>query len=173
MSTPSTELDPRFSDPDAAPTSWSEAVDVLESAQISWITTVRADGRPHVTPLVAIWHAGACYFATGPTEQKAVNMRHCPAVVITTGCNDWDRGLDVVVEGNARRVTDSSTLEQLAAAWATKWDGRWRFVVHDDGFRHEGDDHGAVHVFEVRPAKTLAFGKQPFTHTRHIPHARP
>ncbi len=169
MSAPHTELDPRFSDPGTEPTSWRATVVALESAQLAWITTVRADGRPHVTPLVAIWHAGAYYFATGPTEQKAVNLRNNAAVAITTGCNDWNGGLDVVVEGNARRVTDRSTLEQLAAAWATRWDGRWRYHVDDDGFRHANGEHGPVHVYEVRPAKTLAFGKHPFTHTRFIP----
>ena len=168
-----TELDPRFSDPDAEPTSWSDAVNVMQSAELAWITTVRSDGRPHVTPLVVIWYDGAYYFATGPTEQKAVNLRNCAHVAITTGPNDWANGLDVVVEGDARRITDRSTLDHLAAIWATKWDGRWRYAVADDGFRHSNGQHGTVHVYEVRPAKTLAFGKQPFTQTRHIPSDRP
>ncbi len=59
MDTVTTELDPRFSDPNADPTSWDEARRALESAELAWITTVRADGRPHVTPLVAVWlHVG-------------------------------------------------------------------------------------------------------------------
>jgi general stress protein 26 len=171
MSEPRTELDPRFSDPDTEPTTWRDAVDALESAQLAWITTVRSDGRPHVTPLVAIWHDGAYYFTTGPSEQKAVNLGHSPAVAITTGCNDWDHGLDVVVEGDARRITDQPTLDALATAWATKWDGRWQFRVDVDGFRHD-DEHGIAHVYEVQPTKILAFGKHPFTHTRHIPTPR-
>lgn len=169
MSTPHTELDPRFSDPDTAPTSWSDTVAVLESAQLAWISTVRADGRPHVTPLVAVWHADAYYFSTGPTEQKAVNLGHHGHVVITTGCNDWDSGLDVVVEGIAHRVADRSTLEHLAAAWATKWDGRWQYMPGDDGFHHAGADHGIAHVYRVQPTKVLAFSRQPYTHTRHVP----
>lgn len=35
---------------------------------------MRADGRPHVTPLVAVWLDGAPHFSTGPAEQKAVNL---------------------------------------------------------------------------------------------------
>jgi hypothetical protein len=97
------------------------------------------------------------------------NLRDSSAVAITTGRNDWDQGLDVVVEGNARRVTDRSTLEQLANEWAKKWDGRWHYHVDPDGFRHAGGEHGPVHVYEVQPTKILAFGKQPFTHTRHTP----
>ncbi len=64
---PLTELDARFSDPGTEPTSWDAAVAALESAQLAWLTTVREDGRPHVTPLVAIWQHDAVYFATGPT----------------------------------------------------------------------------------------------------------
>jgi hypothetical protein len=28
---------------------------LAEQAELSWIVTVRADGRPHLTPLVAVW----------------------------------------------------------------------------------------------------------------------
>jgi general stress protein 26 len=166
MDEPVTQLDPRFSDPDAQPTTWEAARDVLEAAQLTWLTTVRANGRPHVTPLVAVWLDGALHFTTGPTEQKAINLEANTSVVLTTGCNTWDQGLDVVVEGDARRVTDRATLERLAAAWRTKWDGSWQFEPADGGFHHEAG--GLSLVFAVEPTKVLAFGKGPFTHTRHL-----
>jgi len=153
----------------AQATSWAEAQAVLDGAQISWISTVRVDGRPHVTPLVAVWLEGALHFSTGPREQKALNLAGNPHVVLSTGCNRWEDGLDVMVEGEAERVTDRATLDRLAAAWAAKWDGRsWLFQASDEGFHHEGDE-GLAHVFAVRPTKILAFGKGTFTHTRHLP----
>jgi len=169
MDEPVTKLDERYSDPNASPTSWASADEVLAAAQLSWISTVRADGRPHVTPLVAVWLDGVLYFCTGADEQKAHNLAAHPHVVLTTGCNQWDEGLDVVVEGEARLVTDGPLLERLAAAWATKWDGSWQFEVSDGGFRH-----GAGHalVYGVDPAKVLAFGKGPYSHTRHLPAER-
>jgi general stress protein 26 len=170
MQEPLPELDERFSDPGARATPWAEAREVLDSAQLSWLTTVRADGRPHVTPLVAVWLDDAVHFTTGPGEQKAVNLASNPNVVMTTGCNRWDQGLDVMVEGVARRVADRATLERLAAAWATKWNGQWRFEVADGGFAHgDSDAHGPVLVFTVKPTKVLAFGKGEFTHTRYRP----
>jgi general stress protein 26 len=164
MTAATSELDPRFSDPDAAPTTWDDTEQVLEQAQLSWITTVRADGRPHVTPLVAVWLDGALYFTTGADEQKAVNLRTNPHVILTTGCNQWDRGLDVVVEGDAGEVTDNALLERLAEAWREKWDGQWKFEARDGKFHHEA---GTALVFAVAPAKVLAFGKGTFSHTRH------
>jgi general stress protein 26 len=165
------ELDERFSDDDAVAVPWEEARGVLETAELSWITTVWADGRPHVTPLVAVWLDDALHFTTGGAEQKARNLAANPHVVLTTGCNQWDRGLDVMVEGDAARVTDRATLEQLARAWAEKWDGRWTFGVADGAFTSpEGvgnDDGTSAWVFAVRPTKVLAFGKGTFSHTRY------
>jgi general stress protein 26 len=164
MATPSTELDTRFSDPGAKPTSWQDTLEAIKQAELFWISTVRADGRPHVTPLVAVWLDDALHFCTGAVEQKALNLENNPRVALVTGANGWQSGLDVVVEGEAVRVTDPERLRLLAAAWAQKWDGRWRYSVGDDGFRH---DVGSALVFAVRPAKVLAFAKGSFSHTRH------
>jgi general stress protein 26 len=165
MTSPLTRLDQRFSDPGAVATGWDQTRQALEAAQLFWITTVRADGRPHVTPLVAVWTDGALYFTTGPAEQKAVNLRTNPHVVLTTGCNRWDGGLDVVLEGEAVRVTDEDLLKHLAEVWTTKWDGRWQFSVRDGAFE---DDGSASHVHSVTPAKIFAYAKgDPFGQTRH------
>ena len=163
---PVTTLDERFSEPGAQPTDWATTRHVLESSEMFWLTTVRADGRPHVTPLVAVWLDDAIHFCTGPEEQKAVNLRRNRHVILTTGCNDWRGGLDVIVEGEAALVTDEDRLRRLAAAWATKWDGRWRYETRDGSFVNPGQ--GTALVFEVRPAKVFAFGKGGFSQTRHV-----
>ncbi len=85
-------------------------------------------------------------------------------MVLTTGCNRWEEGLDVMVEGDAVRLTDNKMLERLAQAWAAKWDGRWQYEVHGGAFHHRG---GAVLVFSVKPTKILAFARGKFSHTRH------
>jgi nitroimidazol reductase NimA-like FMN-containing flavoprotein (pyridoxamine 5'-phosphate oxidase superfamily) len=164
MTTPATELDVRFSEPGSQPTSWEETLAAIKQAEIFWISTVRVDGRPHVTPLVAVWLDDALHFSTGAGEQKAHNLAVNPHVALTTGSNDWRRGLDVVLEGEAVRVTDDERLRRLAEAWAQKWDGRWKYSVAEDGLQH---DAGTALVFAVRPTKVLAFGKGGFTHTRH------
>ena len=165
MTEPVTTLDTRFSDPDAVPTDWCETRHVLETAQLFWISTVRGDGRPHVTPLVAVWLDEAIYFTTGPGEQKAVNLRGNAQVILMTGCNQWESGLDVVVEGEAVKVTDDELLERLAGAWRTKWDGRWHYEARDGAFFHDGG--GTALAFKVEPAKVFAFRKGTFSQTRH------
>jgi general stress protein 26 len=166
MHQPATRLDERFSDPKAVPTGWEATRRELENAELFWISTVREDGRPHVTPLVAVWLDDAIYFATGESEQKAVNLRTHANVTLTTGCNQWDHGVDIVVEGKAVQVTDHDLLERLADAWEKKWDGRWHYGVNDGHFEHEGG--GAALVFSVAPAKIFAFAKGAFGQTRHL-----
>ena len=161
-------LDTRFSNADAVATGWEETRAALEQAELFWVTTVRADGRPHTTPLVAVWSDGALYFSTGVGEQKEMNLRNNRRVILMTGRNDWDHGLDIVVEGEAQRVEDRDRLERAAAAWTVKWDGRWDYVVTDAGFEHADDpEHNQVLVFAVRPERVLAFGKGNFSHTSH------
>jgi general stress protein 26 len=165
MGEPLASLDARFSDPAATATPWSETRRVLEAAGLFWITTVRADGRPHVTPLVAVWLDGALHFSTGETEQKAINLRANQHVALTTGCHTWADGLDVVVEGDAVQVTDDALLSRLATSWTVKWDGRWHYDVGEGRFHHP--DGGDALVFAVSPSKVLAFGKGTFSHTTY------
>ena len=155
MKEPITTLDTRFSDSGAVATEWQKARRILEMAELFWISTVRADGRPHVTPLVAVWLDEAIHFCSGATEQKAVNLSRNPHVILTTGCNHWNTGIDVVVEGDAVQVTDNEALERLAKAWTRKWDGQWQYEVRNGAFHHKhgGKRSGAAIVFSVRPTK--------------------
>jgi general stress protein 26 len=165
MTTPITALDRRFSDPRATAAEWDQTTRALETAELFWLSTVRADGRPHVTPVVAVWAEGAVWFCTGAGEQKFVNLRTHPHVVLTTGCNQWDRGLDVVVEGAAVRVSDEDTLKRIAAAFTVRWDGRWQWEVRDGCFSDGG--HSAI-VFAVTPVKVFSHAKgDPFGATTH------
>ncbi len=162
---PTPEQDTRFGDPASPPTPWGVVRHVLETAELFWISTVRHDGRPHVTPLPAVWLDDRLHFCTGPAEQKAVNLAGNPRVVLTTGSNQWKRGLDVVVEGVAGRVTDDTKLRVLADLWRSKYHGDWDFTVEGGLFHHE--DGGAAVVFGVAAVKVLAFAKGAFAQTRY------
>lgn len=162
---PLTRLDERFSSPGASATPWAEAVRLLRTAGVAWLTTVRADGRPHVTPLIAVWRDEALHFCTGVDEQKRRNLDAHPDVVLTTGCNRADEGVDVVVEARAERITDDATLRELATAWAEDHGDHWRFDVRDGSFWNEVG--GEAHVFRAAPRRAFGFGKgEPFSQTR-------
>jgi pyridoxine/pyridoxamine 5'-phosphate oxidase len=80
------KLDARFSEA-KQPVDWSQVADALAGAELYWLTTVRSDGRPHVTPLIGAWVDDGFVFCTGPEEQKAQNLAASTAVAVTTGVN--------------------------------------------------------------------------------------
>jgi len=152
---PTVELDVPYSGPGATPTPWDRAASVFAGAAIYWLTTVRSDGRPHVTPVIAVWRDAAVHVCTGPHEQKAQNLAANDNVVVATGTNVW-AGLDVIVEGRAVRVADDDELAVLAAAWETKYGEEWHFDVADGAFRHEA---GEALVYRIDPAKAFAYDR--------------
>lgn len=160
---PTAELNEGFSEPGAVAPSWAEVAGVLSRSEMFWLSTMRRDGRPHVTPLPAIWLDGALYFCSGPREQKSRNLESDPRCILSAGANQYRSGLDVVVEGTAARVTGPARLRRLAAIWKSKLD--WDFQVTDGGFRDPAGRTGLV--FAVTPAKVLAFGKNPYSQTRY------
>jgi nitroimidazol reductase NimA-like FMN-containing flavoprotein (pyridoxamine 5'-phosphate oxidase superfamily) len=160
---PVAELDPRYSDDGVAAPDWAEARDRLEKAELFWVTTVRPDGRPHITPLLSLWLDDALYFCTGPDEQKAKNIAGNPHCILMTGCNALHEGMDLVVEGDATKVSDDAKLQRVADAYVTKYGEEWRFEVSDGAFRH---GPGTAFVFEVAPVTAYGFAKGEYSHTR-------
>lgn len=162
---PAAELQPRFSSADASATPWPDARSRLETAELYWLTTVRPDGRPHVTPLVGVWLDGAFYFCTGADERKAKNLTRNPHCLITTGSNALNEGLDLVVEGNATRVSDEAVLRRIAGRYATKYAAPFHFAVDNGAFR--GDAGNIALVYRVAPTTAFGFGKgETFSQTR-------
>lgn len=162
---PTVELGTKFSSSDATPRPWAEARARLQDAEIFWLSTVRPDGRPHVTPLIAVWLDDALWFCTGAEERKAKNLAGNPRCVLTTGCNTLGEGLDVIVEGEAVNVRDDAPLRRVADAYLAKYGSDWTFTVRDGAFHH----HGATAlVFKVVPSTAFSFGKgEPFSQTRY------
>ena len=64
-----------FSEPGSAPTPWVAGLEQLRATDTFWLSTVRPDGRPHVRPLIAVWHAEALWFTTGLEERKCATGR--------------------------------------------------------------------------------------------------
>jgi len=140
---------------------WPTALVLLEQAELFWVSSVRFDGRPHVTPVVAVWMDGALYFSSGPEEQKSRNLAANPHCAVTTGCNTGDERVDIVLHGEVEIVRDLSRLQRVADGFFAKYGSDSAFEVADDGtFR------GPALVYQLNPKQTLGFGKGPFSHTR-------
>jgi hypothetical protein len=127
--TETTNLDTLYGAP-AIP--WSQPRDLLDggalkSMHVAFLGTIRPGGRPHAAGIGAAWYDGDLYFQTGPDTQKARNVAANPACTISASLP----GIDVVFEGDARRVTDAKTLEAIASIYR---DGGWPVRVEGDAF---------------------------------------
>ncbi|WP_119066338.1 pyridoxamine 5'-phosphate oxidase family protein [Aggregatilinea lenta] len=129
-----------------------------------WLATVNPDGRPHVMPLGALWVDGAFYFTAGPGTRKAKNLARDPRCTITVATHDFD----LVIEGEAVKVTDDARLQRIADAYAA---GGWHPTVRDGAFYAEYSAPSAGpppwDVYEVMPVTIFALGTaEPFGATR-------
>jgi hypothetical protein len=162
---PVTELSP-FSSPNAVQTEWARARTELADAEVYWLTTVRPDGRPHVTPLLGVWLDGGLYFCTGPDERKAKNLSGNPHCILTTGHNSLD-GLDLVLEGTAETSSDPAELGRVADAYELKYGAH--FTAPNGTWSGLGDAirTAEVLVYRVAPVTGFGFGKgAQFSQTR-------
>ena len=163
---PQTTIDSDYSDAKATATPWSDAEALLDKAEIFWLSTVRPDSRPHVTPLIAVWLDGALHFCTGAHERKAKNIAENAHVILTTGRNTMhEDGLDLVLEGDAIRVTDTAALKRIADRYKQKYGPEWHFDVENQAFT--GQEGNVALVFAVAPTTAFGFGKgSTFSQTR-------
>jgi hypothetical protein len=84
------------------------------NARTTWLTTVNPDGSPHVTAVGALWLDGAYWFQTGAGTRKGRNVERDPRCTVAVSVRD----ADVVVEGDAARVTEPGALARATRAWA-------------------------------------------------------
>ena len=109
---------------------WSRARDALASGSPSpsvtfFLGTVGADGTPHAAGVGGLWQEGNLYFTSGPRMRKARDLAAKPACTVSARLPD----IDLVLEGEASRVTDVPTLEQIAGRFR---EGGWPAQVEGE-----------------------------------------
>lgn len=121
-----TNLD-RYGNP---PLPWSRPRDLLAAETGGpeipfFLGTCRPDGRPHAAGIGALWFDGDLYITSSPQARKARNLAANPACTISARLE----GIDLVLEGEAARVTDRPTLEEVARRYR---EGGWPAQVEGE-----------------------------------------
>ena len=119
------------------PVDWTAVVGKLDAgsapdpdapnSRTTWLSTINADGSPHVTAVGAIWLDGTFWFQTGAATRKGRNVARDPRCSVAVSV----LAADVVMEGEATRVTDPTVVARIAKAWA------------DSGWPAEPDEQGS------------------------------
>jgi hypothetical protein len=136
------------------------------NARTTWLTTVNADGSPHVTAVGALWEDGAFWFQTGAGTRKGRNVARDPRCSVATSLLN----MDVVVEGDAEHVTDPATVAKVARAYA---DQGWPAEPDPSGtgltapFNAPGLGPAPWNVYRITPRSIAAtLGVEPGGSTR-------
>jgi F420H(2)-dependent biliverdin reductase len=115
-----------------------ETLTRLESQQNIWFSSVRPNGRPHLTPVWFVWHSGKFYCGIDPHSVKSQNIHHNPHVVLALE----DGTSPVICEGTVQ-VVQPPFSEDLLAAFFKKYE--WN-LLKEEQFNQ---------VVEITPVKWL------------------
>ncbi len=152
----------------APPIPWARARERFEEdAGISpthWLATARPDSKPHVMPMWTVWVDGAFYFIAGATTRQSKNLAQNAYCVLTVESS----GLDLVVEGEASKVSYETRLQQIADAYAVQG---WHLTVRNGVFYADDGAPGVgpppYEVYEVVPVTVFGLGTdEPYGSTR-------
>lgn len=91
-----------------------------------WLATINRDGSPHVTGIGALWVDDTFWFETGEGTRKGKNLARDPRCSLSVATQEFD----LIVEGEARKVTDPPTVAAMAERWAAEG---WPARVDDTG----------------------------------------
>ena len=154
-----------------APIPWSRALKQLEAqdreegpGRTCWLATTDPDGRPHLAAVGAIWVDGKFYFTSGPKLRKSRNLASNPNCAVSVSLED----IDVVVEGAARKVTDSTILERVANLYASLgWPARSSGGAITAEFSAPSAGRGPWDLYEVTASAAVGVAtKEPHGATR-------
>jgi hypothetical protein len=141
---------------DAEPLPWSDVRDHLAAANTSWITSIHPTGRPHVRPVFTVWVDSTLHTTSGADVRKGRNLAADGRCSISTSAD----GMDLVVEGVARRVTDTAHMERIRDAYADKYG--WPITIAGDAFEAPfaapTAGPGPYEPWEIVPETVFAFG---------------
>ena len=94
---------------------WSWAEQRLRTSRNYWLATSRADARPHLMALWALWSGGELFFSTDGV--KASNLRRDPRCSVAT-----ESGSEaVILEGSVRIVPHGEAWDAVRADYTTKY----------------------------------------------------
>ncbi|MET0578209.1 MAG: pyridoxamine 5'-phosphate oxidase family protein [Ilumatobacteraceae bacterium] len=120
-----------------------------------WLATINEDGTPHLTGIGALWADDTFWFETGATSRKGRNLERDARCSLSLATDRFD----LVVEGEARQVTDPPTVAAMAARWA---EGGWPAHVDETGtaltapFSAPSAGPPPWHVYRLMPRSATA-----------------
>ncbi len=136
------------------------------SRHTCWLATINRDGSPHVTGVGGLWLDGAFWFQTGAATRKGKNLARDARCTLSVATEEFD----LVVEGEANKMTEPPIVADLARRWAAEG---WPARVDESGQALTADYSAPSagpppwFVYRLTPRTVTAVGTvEPFGATR-------
>ncbi|HCI82254.1 MAG TPA: TIGR03667 family PPOX class F420-dependent oxidoreductase [Ktedonobacter sp.] len=91
----------------------------LQTESIIWLTSVRADGRPHLVPVWFYWDGSTVLIFSQPNNQKIRNLRHNSNVMLALEAKDG--GDDVVLFEGKAELLQQPAAQVLPSGYEQKY----------------------------------------------------
>lgn len=91
----------------------------LRTNTISWLITVRPDGRPHAVAVWFLWDGDTFLIFSRPNNQKLRNLQSNPNVLLAV--DDTHKGADPITIEGTGRVLAPGEVDVTLAAYVEKY----------------------------------------------------
>jgi PPOX class probable F420-dependent enzyme len=123
----------------------------LRAEPIIWLSTVRADGRPHLVPVWFLWDGSTILIFSQPDNQKIRNLRQNVNVALALeATND---GEDVAIFEGTAALLDEKTADLITSAYIEKY-GK---MMEAMGWQAEGMAASYSQPIHVTPTKVITW----------------
>ena len=122
---------------------------LLTGTRTGKLTTVRADGRPHVVPIWFVMDGDTLIFNTGESSVKAINMRRDARVAICVD-DETPPYAYAMVEGTATLTDNDPDL----LLWSTRIGGRYMGEARAEEYGRRNGVPGELLV-RITPTKVI------------------
>ena len=96
-------------------TDWGRSAErLLRTAEVAWLTTLRADRSPWPNPVWFVWDGETFLVYSRPESLKLRHIARDPRVALNLNGGGWDLDI-VVVSGTARVAPEEPPVDQASA----------------------------------------------------------
>ncbi len=121
----------------------------LRTDIITWLVTVRPDGRPHAVAVWFLWHEDSFLIFSRPNNQKIRNIQSNPHVLLALD-NTLEGSDPITIEGTATLLAPGVT-ETTQAAYIEKYGEHIKQI----GFTPEGMAAEYSQAIRIQPTRVV------------------
>ena len=123
----------------------------LRKELIIWLSSVKANGRPHLVPVWFLWDGQTILIFSQPSNQKMRNLKHNPHVMLALEALNGGEDI-VMIEGDAT-IEQSAPDQQTLADYNAKYGEEMQAMNTDlEKMRKDYSE-----VIRIRPTKFISW----------------